>query len=71
MEQIWDLVLGVTGDIQQVLPSRSQTGRRRLKRRELRAVVALQFMSHGKELRRLDKIRKEFNEFVMLAQKKR
>lgn len=74
---MWDLVLEVTKDIQEVISrvrhesSQSRKTFGRLERHELKVTLALQFMSRGKEVRRLEKIGKEFNDFVLVATKKR
>ena len=76
VEQVWDLILEVAGELQQALAGKrgvlkGQSGLLHLKRHEIKAVLALQVLSRGKELRRLQKISREFSEFVVLARKKR
>lgn len=76
VEQVWDLVLEVAGEIRQALAGKQgvlkgQRALLQLKRREMKAGLALQVLSRAKELRRLHKISREFSEFVVLAQKKR
>lgn len=72
---MWDLILDIAGEIQQALAGKRGVlkgqGLLHLKRHEIKAVLALQILSRGRELRRLQKISREFSEFIVLAQKKR
>ena len=65
------MVLVSCKEIQSVMVTKraSMTPMKVFQRGELKLV--LQFMSKRKELRRLEKINKEFEEFVVVAEKKR
>lgn len=76
MEYVWDLILTTSKGIHSSMEKRKSSlipkktfGR--LERRDLKLALALQFMTRGKELRRLEKIGKEFEEFVEVAERKR
>lgn len=49
----------------------SLTKRRKFNRREVKLSVILQFVAHGGELKKLQRIGKEFAEFVVYSQRKR
>ena len=70
VERIWDLILTNAEDIQSSAvsklgpPAGPRRTLRHLDRSELKLALALQFMSKGRELRRLEKIGKEYEEFI-------
>lgn len=49
----------------------SLTRRRKFNRQEMKLSVILQFVTHGGELKKLQRIGKEFAEFVVYSKRKR
>ena len=76
VEYVWDLILSTSKDIHSSMEKRKgslipKKSFGRIERRDLKLALALQFMTRGKELRRLEKIGKEFEEFLDVAERKR
>ena len=76
VESMWDLVVSTCKGIHSAMEERKNSlvphktfGR--LERRDLKLALALKFMTRSKELRRLEKIAKEFEDFMEVAERKR
>ena len=73
---MWDLIVSTCKGIHSAMEDRKnslvpQKTFGRLERRDLKLALALKFMTRSKELRRLEKIGKEFEDFMEVAERKR
>ena len=74
VEKVWDLINVTCGDVKTVMASRlanmatKQGGGRRP---EIKLSLLLQLITRGKEAKRLQAIRKEFDDFLQTSSSKR
>ena len=71
---IWNLVNATCGDIQRALLTRDSSLHKKksgLRRQDIKLSLILQFAARGRELKRMQRIGKEFEEFVIVSKKKR
>ena len=76
VESVWDLIVSTCKGIHVAMEQRKnsllpQKRFGRLERRDLKLALALKFMTRSKELKRLEKIAKEFEDFMEVAERKR
>ena len=76
MERIWDIVNAISKEAEQAMLAKvkslnTKSVRRRLRKQDLKVSILLQFISKGRELKRLQKIGKEFEDFVLHSHRKR
>lgn len=74
VERFWDMLLASCTDVQSALSMKDDRGLgplASLRRRDVNLTMVLQLMTKAKEVNRLKRIRKEFEEFVPIATDKR
>ncbi len=76
VERVWDMINKTAKEAEEAMMDKvhslnSKSVKRRLKKQDLKMSILLQFISKGRELKRLQKIGKEFEDFVLHSHKKR
>ena len=74
MERIWDIVNATSGEVETAMTSRISSlvpSGRGFRRQDLKLSFLLHLVSKGTELKRLQKLGEEFQDFVVASQRKR
>ena len=73
VERLWDMMNVACSDSQAAVISgvTSLAKRRKFNKQDMKLSVILQFVAHGGELKKLQRIGKEFAEFVVYSKRKR
>ena len=75
VERVWDLLNSTSKEVEAAMTAKVRSlhpkGRPHFRKQDIKLAFILQFITRGREMKRLQRIKKEFDDFVIHSHRKR